>query len=429
MAAFLGMRGTGDWATNQRPENWRQGILLEYPNGKAPLTAMQSMLKSESTDDPKFHWFTKALPTQAGSVTDIYTDQGLGTSYVSGGSAGDILYVKMAEALSDEIREGHEVLLRDTSDPDVDCIAVVNESVQNGASSYIAVRLLEDDDNSSSNDLSDCDRVLVLSSGQAEGEAQPDAVAYDPTEYSNYTQIHETSLELTRTARKTRLRTREQYKESKREALEIHSIEMEKQKFFGIYAMITGDNGKPKRFSRGIVPAIKEYASSNSINMPTLTAHAGKTWLQYGEEAIDTYLEQVFRFGGTEKMGFCGSGALLGIQRLVKAVGFYNFDVKTVSYGIKVVEWVTPFGTLYLKSHPLFSYETTNRNAVVIVDPSGLKERPLDNTFFKPDKSYRSGGRSSIDGLKESFLTEVGDEHHTLDGMMYWTGVGTDNSL
>jgi len=429
MAAFLGMRGTGDWGTNDRPQNWRQGILYEYPNGKAPLTAIQSMLSSEPTDDPKFHWFTKALPTQAGAITDIYTDVALATAYSSGGVAGDLLYVKMAEALSEEIREGHEVLLRYASDPDVDCVGVVEASVQNGASSYVVVKLLEDDDNSASYDLSDADRILVLSSGQGEGAAIPDAIAYDPTEYDNYTQIHETSLEITRTARKTKLRTKEQYKESKREALELHSIEMEKQKFFGIYAMVTADNGKPKRFSRGIVPAIKEYAASNSINFPTLTAYSGKTWLQYGEDAIDTYLEQVFRHGNQEKVGFCGSGALLGIQKLVKSLGFYNFDVKTVSYGIQVVEWVTPFGVLYLKSHPLFNYETTNRNSVVIVDARNLKERPLDNTFFKKDMSYRKGGRASIDGLKESYLTETGDEHHMLDGMMYWTGVGQDNSL
>uniref|UniRef100_A0A6M3JDD3 Uncharacterized protein n=1 Tax=viral metagenome TaxID=1070528 RepID=A0A6M3JDD3_9ZZZZ len=31
MAGFLGMRGTDDWATDERPLNWRQGILYLYP--------------------------------------------------------------------------------------------------------------------------------------------------------------------------------------------------------------------------------------------------------------------------------------------------------------------------------------------------------------------------------------------------------------
>jgi len=30
--AFLGMRGNGDWATDQRPKSWREGIL--FLNGR-----------------------------------------------------------------------------------------------------------------------------------------------------------------------------------------------------------------------------------------------------------------------------------------------------------------------------------------------------------------------------------------------------------
>jgi len=53
MAGFLGMRGTGSWAGDQRPYNWRQGILYLYPNGSAPLTAILSMLGEEKVDDPQ----------------------------------------------------------------------------------------------------------------------------------------------------------------------------------------------------------------------------------------------------------------------------------------------------------------------------------------------------------------------------------------
>lgn len=54
MPAHLGLRGTGDWMTNQRPESWRQQILYLYPNGMVPLTAVLSMMKSERVDDPHF---------------------------------------------------------------------------------------------------------------------------------------------------------------------------------------------------------------------------------------------------------------------------------------------------------------------------------------------------------------------------------------
>jgi hypothetical protein len=48
---FLGMRGTGDWATDQRPMSWRQNILYLYPNGMTPLTAILSMMGSKKVTD------------------------------------------------------------------------------------------------------------------------------------------------------------------------------------------------------------------------------------------------------------------------------------------------------------------------------------------------------------------------------------------
>jgi len=123
--AFMGMRGTGDWVTNQRPQNWREQILYLYPNGQAPLTAMLSMMKGEATDDPHFHWWTENVGSVGGTVSGIYTTPDLATAYTAGGVAGDVLYVVVAEALAKQIRGGHQVLLRDASDYNVDVNAKV----------------------------------------------------------------------------------------------------------------------------------------------------------------------------------------------------------------------------------------------------------------------------------------------------------------
>ena len=36
--AFLGMRGTGDWVTEERPKSWREMILFLYPQSVGSLT-------------------------------------------------------------------------------------------------------------------------------------------------------------------------------------------------------------------------------------------------------------------------------------------------------------------------------------------------------------------------------------------------------
>lgn len=425
MSGFLGMRGTGDWVTDQRPKNWREGILYLWPNGMAPLTAILSKMKSQSLDDPEFNWWTKVLPTQRATVTGVYTNILLSSAYTSGGVAGDSLYVQMAEADADQFRVGHQVLLRDASHYDVDVNAKVTAVVKNGASSYIAVKLLEADDNGASTDLSDCDTALIVGNINPEGGPMPDAMAYDPTKINNYTQIFRNSLSITRTARKTRLRTGDAYKEAKRECLELHSIEMEKAFLFGIATEGTGSNGQPERTTQGLIPTIKAYGTVDDYE---LTAdYDDTTWIAGGADWLNEKLEVMFRYGSREKLAFCGSGALLGINKLVSSIGEFSYTPMTKAYGIQVVEWVTAFGKINLITHPLFSYETTTRNSMAIFEPENLLYRYIDDTTFYAEGDKQNTGRTRTDSTEEEFLTECGLEFHHPLSWGWLNGVGKDN--
>jgi len=170
---FPGMRGTSDWITNARPENWRETILYLYPNGMAPLTALMSMMPSKVVDDPKFHWFTSTIGDVNGAVTNIFTIADFSVAYVTGGVVNDTLFVQITAAMANQVRVGHVVLLRDQSDFDVDVLAEVIDRVVNGANSYLAVKLLEADDNSANGDLSDCDWFKIVGNINAEGSEMP----------------------------------------------------------------------------------------------------------------------------------------------------------------------------------------------------------------------------------------------------------------
>ena len=414
--AFLGMRGTGDWVANQRPENWREAILYLYPNGKAPLTAIMSKMSSEKTDDPIFHWWQKLLPDQRGTITGVYTDVGLSSAYVSGGAAGDTIYLKMSAADESKGLVGQVVLMRVVAQLTADVVGKITAVSSAGASSYFKVVLLEADDNGVAKDLSDATVWVTIGTANEEGGTAPSSLMYDPTEYSNYTQIFRNSLDHTRTAMKTRLRTGDQVAQAKRECLEMHSIEMEKAFFFGVKSATTGTLGKPMRTTQGL-------RASLTSNKSDYTQAAGTaTWLAGGEDWFDTILEQIFRYGDSEKIAFCGSGALLGIQRLAKERGTFELTAKSTSYGISVLEWVTAFGTLYLKTHPLFSYEATLRNSMAIVQPNMLVYRYVDDTKYKPQIQA-----NDVDGEKSEYLTEAGLELHFEQAMGWLDGVGQDN--
>lgn len=434
MTTLPGMIASDDFVTTDnprytwRPESWREKILQLYPNGEAPLTAMMSKMKSEAVTDPIFHWWTSSLPAQAGAVTGVYTNTGLSVAYTGGGVSGGTIYAKCAAATVAHFRAGHVAMLKDASDSTMTLVCKVTAATANGASSYLTLTLMEADDNSAhSHDGSDADRVIVIGSINSEGATIPAAISYEPDPFYNYTQIFRTPLDITRTAKKTRLRTEEQYKRAKREALELHSIEMEKAFWFGVLYNGTGSNGHPERGTRGIFSWIKSYASDNVDDYTLNSTYSGAAWTASGEAWLNGKLEQIFRYGKTEKMAFVGSKVLLAIDQLAKTGAQLNIQTRAAAYGIKVHEWITPYGVLYMKTHPLFSYEDTLRKTMAIVDADKLAFRYIDDTFFKKDTSEREGGQSAYDATKEEFLTEAGLEFHhpTAHGILEGLGGST----
>jgi hypothetical protein len=103
----------------------------------------------------------------------------------------------------------------------------------------------------------------------------------------------------------------------------------------------------------------------------------------------------------------------------------------TKAYGISIVEWVTPFGTINLKTHPLFNIETSLRNSMVIFEPENCVYRYItDTTFYgeggKTAAEGTNGGR--IDGTQEEFLTECGLEYHHPYTACFLNGIGLDHT-
>ena len=142
---------------------------------------------------------------------------------------------------------------------------------------------------------------------------------------------------------------------------------------------------------------------------------------------VEESLEQVFRYGRPEKLAFCGSGALLGIQRLAETFGSINIIPGQTKWGINVRTWETPFGTIHLKTHPLFSYNAMDRNRIVLIESENLVERYITQTKLKKDNGEDVAGWQAIDGTKQEYLTETGLEIHHAHTFAILDGVGLDN--
>jgi hypothetical protein len=436
---FLGMRGTGDWVANQRPESWRQQIMYLYPNGMAPLTAILSMMGSKKVDDPRFHWWTQEQNAVSGAVIGIATMADMSVAYAGGGNIGDTIFVRVLTTLANRVRQGHQILLRDASDYSVDVVGKITGVTRGAINSVLAVRLLEDDDNSLTHDLTDADNFKIIGNINPEGGEMPDAIALNPTEVYNYTQIFRTPLSITRTAKLTTLRTGDAYQKMKSEALEMHSWEMELAYLWGIRTQNIGDNGKPERTTMGVINFIRQFAPLNCSDYSLEAGYAGLPWAGSignpggGGTWLRAMLEQIFRYGAEEKLCLCGSGALLGIESLAMGEGMMNLSAGQSTYGMKIREWVTPFGSIYLKTHPLFSNDVTTRNLMVIIEPKELEYKFITDTTFYGEGSatqHPAGyGARRLDGLNEEYLTECGLEFGLPQKCAVLNGVGLNNNL
>jgi hypothetical protein len=253
------------------------------------------------------------------------------------------------------------------------------------------------------------DHFLVVGNVHAEGSAVPTVKSYAPTPLTNVCQIFRMPLSFTRTAKKTYLRydSTGPYREAKREALSLHAIEMEKSFIFGENIVGVGTNGKPMRMTAGVISF--------------LTTNIGGAYTVGGlltEDVLDTLCEGIFRYGSTEKLVLCGSTFVKALTTLGKRNGTLNMVPQDKIYGMKVIEYLSAFGTLYLKMHPLFNQHPTLRQNALVLDVNNLSSRYIDDTMFI--KNRQAPGD---DQVIDEFLTEAGLELHFEQTHAYITGV------
>ena len=443
--AYQGMRGSEGWGTDVRPKNWRQQILRLFPNGSAQLTAMLSMMRAEPTDDPEFNWWTQTFQNQSASLTSagVFDDVGFTSAYTSGGAEGDIFYVKAPAALAAQARLGHTVWLEKEGDYRYRTAARVVHVDSNGANSPLGVKLLETP--SATYDIDEVNRLTIGAGAAPEGAERPNAIAQDPVKYHNYTQIMRTPLSITNTNKATRLRTGIGYQEKKRDCLDYHSTEIEKNILYGVRSITTSaENGQPLRTMDGVTTILTRENDANSHGNVEAFGHAApyatSAWLSTsvtglssnpnGMVWLNKKLEIIMRYGRPNKVGFCGSGALLGIQQLAQAGGHINITPTTTEFGIQVLRWITPFGVVDLRTHPLLTQNPQWRNDLIILEPDSVMWRPLVGNGENRDTHYiddpGKGANRGVDATQEEYLTEASIElHHPLKHG-YLSRVGLD---
>lgn len=388
---IAGLRGTDNFTTGERPENFRETILWLNPNGEAPLTALLSKMKSEKTDDPSFHWFEESQGhvrpqitanevIEGISVVEVDPDDILnGISGIGSIVAGDIL---VRESIIAMPGSGEQVLVTSVN------VATNEMTVTRGFGGTAIVLWTAGD------------RLTKIGTAFAEGTGAPEANTRNPSQINNFCQIFKSTIDITETSRKTNYRTGDLEKNEKKRKMFDHSRDMEMAFWFGRKSITTGPNNKPRRTTGGLL---------NFITTNNKLYDAGPNPLTE-DDFIDD-ISQMFNFdgqgAGDQRLAFCGNEALTTLNILARTSPStrINFDGFVKAYGMKMMQWTIPQGTIYLKTHPLFNIVPGYSAMMAAINPAGMRYRALRDTQYKPNVQD-----NDEDTFKGEWISECGLE-------------------
>ena len=360
MSGIAGLRGTGDWGTDERPKDFRESILFYSPNGDAPIFALSSKAGKKTVSDPEFAWWAESntlirLQNGAGAaaagdttITITSVDPTSTTMDVAYGTAthlkpGDLLLVEK----TDQATFDNEIIQVDTVLSDTQFTALRGAAGTTAAT--IAASAF----------------MTVIGSAYAEGTSAPRATSKNPVKFLNYIQIFKDSYEITGTADNTDARTGSAWSNDKKRKLFKHSSDIEWAFMFGRKSEQTGDNGKPLRFLGGMreqIPSSRTTVFSSAVSASSFM------------DAV----APVFDFdlgGGDTRLGFMGNTARIEMGKVIQGATAVRIDLGNIIkiFGMAFQEWVTPMGRLLVKSHPLLSRHGRYNKTMFIVDFSAVK--------------------------------------------------------
>lgn len=391
MTAITGLRGTGQFGTEFRPTNYRELFTLLEPNGTAPLQALLSMAGSESTDDPKYNHFRDELPDRTVTVNGAVASTS--TTAITLDNDDDEAFIVTGTILQNQTTGE---IMRATADANLAANTIAVERNIGGTSHQIAD-----------------DAVLVIAGhADQEGGSAPTAISFDPTTDFNFTQIFKTAVQVSGTLQNTYLRTGDKEQEQLTKALKLHMGDIERAMFFGKRHESNGTTASPTRYTGGLLTQITDVTDGASFGAASNTIT---------EKEFDKLLiENIFAFGGSEKVAFCGARVISNLME----IGKNRWQPTQIdnAYGVSLTRYTTYAGDLLVYMHPMFR-QTGMTEEMIILDMAELKFRYMQG---RDTQLIRDVQAPDFDGVKHMYMTECGLEmtqakvHHRIKG---WTKV------
>lgn len=444
--------------------NTRRRVAYDFPQGTAPLTALMSMMEPEFTPISEFGWQeerwtqikTQTLDTgQPSSGVVFYTG---GTTTTAGTpwtpAAGGIIRVYVDSAADFQIDDVIIFWKLDLTSGTGNLqgrITAKNSSASPYWLEFETVNAMTSTvlNSSSANE----DKNIFLSgSAFAEGSRSRTGRNKYPTEIKNYAQIHKNAFELTRNALKapTIYNKSGHYQKALKDNGIDHLCGLEMIALWGKRRSTTttdDDTGETVKryYSGGLLWFLEQWELGNVSNGGVFDYRPGQAsvitetdWETYTDKRIiklagatlaGSQFDELISRAFEKTNNSTWDKLLLGGQGVInKITGFYEKKIHWTSmrdngikgWDMKLQEFSSNAGTIYMKTHPLFR-DAVWRNSFFIIDLGFMKWRPITDS----DTDVMQGIQPrDADRRKDQYITDGGPEFWFPEAHMFVQDLG-----
>jgi len=432
--------------------NVRRQVFYQYPNGQFPLMGLLSMAEEvETTDKQTFGWnedreiIPKSNTVMANSDGPFTTTSGSagapGTDLTAAGFAftvGTTYRMKVVDASLFRVRD--VVWAKDlpgTSSSKRSFKAIVD--VVYSAQNTVDIRITEAESGSVYLNTTAANgyQILAIGSASVEGGFSKLGGTRFPIELINYTQIFRTPVgPFSRNALKMgqKFDSSGIYKTTAKQAHIRHMTMLEQSAFWGSRGsnnVTDPDDGSTKveKTTGGLLYFLNQWelgasatynyrgAGASDITASAWDADDDKRILKFNggtvtKKQFNSIIERAFFRTGDgqfEKLLICGTGFVSVFNEFAEksSIKTININEKETTYGMSLTTWESPFGTLMIKTHPLFTENPAFRYSAFIVDMGSVKYHAFQDSDTELLKNRQA---PDFDGRKDEWLTEYGLE-------------------
>lgn len=327
-------------------------------------------IQKAPTGNPEFKWFedyyggryAKAATAQTASAgTCVVTGAGSSSAYIF--TVGDVVR---------NSRTGENYLV--TAIADTETITITNSFGATAAATIAAG-----------------DGLFIVGNVSAENTGARNVNTTRSTPTTNYTQIFKTSIAVSGTEKASKLYGGPDLPYLRAKKGTEHVMDIERAFWFG------------QKLSSA-VSSIARKATGGVDEFIT----GGNSYVQNQGGPItapdfNTFLREAFTYGNSTKMLFAGGIILQAISEMSR--GQLQTKVGDSTYGVKISEWMTAFGTVNVVHNPLFVEDFAG--SAYLLDMECFRYRYMNGRDTKLETNIQA---PDIDGEIDQYITECGLE-------------------